>query len=221
VLSWGAWPTTPPAAQIIAHASAGEHREPASIGIYLVIALTGVIPVAPMLFLVDYVARDLNGGLFYGAIDWVLYGIGAVAGPVIYGELTDRLRADRAIWLLYLLQGTFLVAFFLAHNLLFLAVGSLIAGTFVSGIIPLMQGWIRECWPGDLVNQNAGWSQVATMYLAGQALGGYLFSGLLNRAHWPHAPLFLLCALSTFLAIAIVRLMPTASPRHLYGLSSH
>nr|WP_244549181.1 YbfB/YjiJ family MFS transporter [Bradyrhizobium canariense] len=43
-----------------------------------------------MIFLVDFVARGLGEGVQVGAEYWVLFGIGATAGPVLSGHLADR-----------------------------------------------------------------------------------------------------------------------------------
>lgn len=40
----------------------------------------GLVPA--MVFLVDYVARGLGDGAHIGAMIWVMYGLGAIVGPV-------------------------------------------------------------------------------------------------------------------------------------------
>ncbi len=44
-----------------------------------------------MVFLVDYVARGLHWGLDAGSLTWVLFGAGALCGPLALGRLADRI----------------------------------------------------------------------------------------------------------------------------------
>jgi predicted MFS family arabinose efflux permease len=44
-----------------------------------------------MVFLVDFVARGLGQGLHAGAVYWVIFGAGAVVGPLIGGRAGDRI----------------------------------------------------------------------------------------------------------------------------------
>jgi len=55
----------------------------------------GLVP--EMMFLVDYISRALGKGGGLGAAAWVAYGVGAMAGPVLYGLAADRWGARAAI----------------------------------------------------------------------------------------------------------------------------
>jgi predicted MFS family arabinose efflux permease len=48
----------------------------------------GLVP--HMVFLVDFVARFLHRGIEVGAGYWVVFGLGAMAGPLLAGALADR-----------------------------------------------------------------------------------------------------------------------------------
>jgi hypothetical protein len=74
--------------------------------------------VAPMLFLVDFVAQDLHAGIYIGSLCWAGYGLGAMVGPLAYGYAADRLGGITALPLVAAL--------------------SVLIGTFISGMIPLM-----------------------------------------------------------------------------------
>lgn len=43
-----------------------------------------------MVFIIDFVARGLGQGIAAGSRYWVLYGLGAIVGPLVTGHLGDR-----------------------------------------------------------------------------------------------------------------------------------
>ena len=76
-LAWRQWPAgrVPPP---VRRAAGGA----VVVALCLTYALTAVGQVPAMLFLVDYVARGLDGGMATGALCWIAFGIGALAGRV-------------------------------------------------------------------------------------------------------------------------------------------
>ena len=57
-----------------------------------------------MVFFVDFIARGLGWGVTAGAAFWVLYGLGAIAGPFAAGWLGDRIGFGRALSIALALQ---------------------------------------------------------------------------------------------------------------------
>ena len=105
IASWFCWPTTSP------HKSAPVPDTlstlPTSPSIYLLfiqyaLMAAGLVPA--MVFLVDYVARGLAAGQHAGALIWIMYGIGAIFGPLTYGFLADKLSAPIGIRLVLVVQ---------------------------------------------------------------------------------------------------------------------
>jgi predicted MFS family arabinose efflux permease len=160
-------------------------------------------PVAGMLFLVNYVARDLDAGVHTGNAFWVIYGIGAVAGPPIYGYVIDRLGAVAAVRTIFLSQCAALTAMGFVHSLSAVGALSFITGTFTSGVVPLILGWLRECIPGNPERQNIVWSKSTIVFATSQALGGYAASALLAAGQVNHRMLFLLGAAAMGLALVV------------------
>jgi predicted MFS family arabinose efflux permease len=70
----------------------------------MIYALMAAGLVAPMVFLVDFIARGLHAGEQLGSFFWVVYGLGAILGPPAYGYLTDHLGALKTMRLLLALQ---------------------------------------------------------------------------------------------------------------------
>jgi predicted MFS family arabinose efflux permease len=94
--------------------------------------------VAPMLFLVDFVAQDLNAGIYIGSLCWAGYGLGAMVGPLDYGYAADRLGTITALRWTFLIQTIGLIWLTRTNNLPLVAALSVLIGTFISGMISLM-----------------------------------------------------------------------------------
>ena len=86
ILSWTFWPATPPTGKPLAakHGAAQPAGTALALNILLVqYALMAVALVPMMVFLVDYVARGLGWGAHEASVFWVIYGLGAIAGPML------------------------------------------------------------------------------------------------------------------------------------------
>src|SRR6516225_6124251 len=100
VLTWTSWP---PSEFITKREEGTHHRQVPSRPGYLAylthleVALMALTVVAPMLFLVNFVAQDLHAGVYIGSLCWAGYGLGAMLGPPVYGYAADRLGAITAL----------------------------------------------------------------------------------------------------------------------------
>ena len=148
--------------------------------VYAEFMAISLAPLAPMMFLADFVVRSLHVSSRAGSACWILYGIGATLGPLIYGSLVDNAGVRTSIPLLFLLQGMVLIGFVQSNDLRTIAALSVLAGTFPSGIIPLALAWLRELFPGDLDLQNRVWTRSAVVVAISQALAGYTYSAILT-----------------------------------------
>jgi MFS family permease len=54
-------------------------------------AINAMAQVPHMVFLVDFIARSLRRGIDVGGQYWVIYGLGAIAGPLVTGRIADRI----------------------------------------------------------------------------------------------------------------------------------
>jgi predicted MFS family arabinose efflux permease len=175
LLSWRAWPDEPVAV---------ERRRPSPPALrllYVEYGLNAIGLVPPMVFLVDFVARGLNQGLVIGARYWVLYGLGAVVGPILAGHGGDRIGFRTALRLAFLLQAVVVALPALTIEPVLLAVSSLAAGACTPGIVALALGRVRELVGQDPYAQKAGWSVATTAYALCQAGAAYGFSFLFAR----------------------------------------
>lgn len=134
-----------------------------------------------MVFLVDFVARGLGRGLDVGSQYWVIYGLGAVVGPLLTGHLADRAGFAVALRLAYLVQAVAIAIPLVTTGSAGLLVSSLVVGAFTPGVVPLVLGRIHELIPHDAGAQRAAWSRVTASFAVFQAAAAYGFSYLFSR----------------------------------------
>ncbi|WP_424813893.1 YbfB/YjiJ family MFS transporter [Roseococcus sp. YIM B11640] len=204
-LAWGGWP---PAARRVAAARAGLRPSRALWLLALVYALNALGLVPHMTLLVDFVARGLGQGLKAGAAYWVVFGLGAMAGPVLAGSLADRVGFRSALRVALALQVAAVGLVVLSHSPAALVASSIIVGGFVPGIVPLVLGRLREIAGPDPERQRAAWSLGTIAFAVGQAGGGYGLSFLFAETG-SHALLFVIASA----ALAVALLVELASPR--------
>jgi predicted MFS family arabinose efflux permease len=199
-LAWGGWPPREAAAPI--HARPRPSVGGALLALYVAYALnaTGLVP--HMVFLVDFVARGLGQGIHAGARYWVLFGLGAVAGPVLAGLLADRVGFGPALRLALGIQAVAVALPIVTVDALGLAVSSLVVGAAVPGIVPLVLGRVQELVPDDAERQRAVWSVTTMAFALGQAAGAYGLSFLFARGGH-YTTLFAVGAAALTLALTI------------------
>lgn len=213
-LAWGGWPADP-APAVAAASPAARRPAPAGLALrtlYVEYALNAAGLVPHMVFLVDFVARGLGQGIDTGARYWVLFGVGAVLGPMLAGAAADRIGFGNALALALVAQAAAVALPTLTAEPLWLAVSSLLTGAAVPGIVPLVLGRVHELVPHDPEGQRAAWSVTTMAFALGQAAGAYGFSFLFARGG-SYTPLFALAAGAIGLALAIDLAGRLAAPR--------
>ena len=161
----------------------------------------GLVP--HMVFLVDFIARFLHQGLAVGAGYWVVFGIGAMAGPLLAGALADRIGFRRALRLAFLLQAVAVALPALTSATPWLLVSSAIAGAFTPGIVPLALGRVHELLPGDPVAQRVVWGRTTMAWALFQAGSAYCYSWLFGRTGGDYPLLFAIGAGALVLALVV------------------
>ncbi|MRW94923.1 YbfB/YjiJ family MFS transporter [Duganella sp. FT80W] len=184
VASWACWPHA-----VHTHVPVGEPDAAARAAVrsdlhlvYLQYALMAVGLVPMMVFLVDYVARGLGWGAHTAALFWIVYGVGATLGPMVYGAVSDRagpaLTSHLAIWL----QIGAMALLMLSTSHMALLAATLVIGSFPPGIVPVTLGRVHRILPGDVHGQNVVWSKATTVFALFQALAGYGYSYVFGRS---------------------------------------
>ena len=176
VVAWSGWPaeTAPPPAT---HAI---RRSRATLwALYAEYGLNAVGLVPHMVFLVVYVAHGLGQGLETGARYWVLYGAGAMLGPMLAGHLGDRIGFAWALRLAFAAQAVAVALAVLPAGAFGLVVSSLVVGCLMPAVVSLVLGRVHEL--ARLEQAGAAWSLATTAFAVGQAVGAYGMSWLFAR----------------------------------------
>ncbi|UGY15922.1 MFS transporter [Bradyrhizobium septentrionale] len=205
LISWKAWPAEAPAAHAAAEQHVASHgvRSPLLIALCLEYGLNALALVPHMVFLVDFVARGLGQGIAAGSYYWVLYGIGAVVGPLLSGHLADRAGFAAALRVAFLIEAVAVALPAVTTSPAAMIVSSLIVGGFTPGIVPLVIGRIHELIPHSAASQRSAWAQATTTFALFQAAGAYGLSYLFAHSGGDYALLFVIGAASVAVALAI------------------
>ncbi|MEX3947723.1 YbfB/YjiJ family MFS transporter [Paraburkholderia sp. EG287B] len=206
-VAWNGWPEhgTP------AHAHAPSRFEHAKAyprtqlrALYAEYGLNAVGLVPHMIFLVDYVARGLGRGVDAGAEFWVLYGIGAIVGPLAAGHLADRAGFGPALRAAYLVQA---VAVAIPALGLFgpagLMVSAVLVGAFTPGIVPLVLGRVNELLAHHPSAVKGAWSRATTSFAVMQAVAAYGLSFVFSSSGGNYLVLFAIGAAALVLALFV------------------
>jgi predicted MFS family arabinose efflux permease len=201
--SWFGWPTA--AHPVAAAPSDTSSPAPTDPSVYLLFAqyafmAAGLVPA--MVFLVDYVARGLNAGAHVGALIWVMYGLGAIVGPVSYGFLADQLGAKTGIRIVLVIQALAVGLLSISSSFAALALLAVILGSFPPGIVPLALARVHELIPNHHQQQIA-WSRATVSFATFQAFSGFAYSALFNTSGGHHALMFVIAAGAIVVALLL------------------
>ncbi|MGE3934069.1 MAG: YbfB/YjiJ family MFS transporter, partial [Rhodospirillaceae bacterium] len=209
--AWTAWPhgvarqRAAAPAPAPASPAAGRFGDRAIAALVIAYGLNAAGLVPHMVFLVDYVARGLGQGIVVGAQYWMVFGIGAVAGPPLAGFVADRIGYAAALRAGFVVQAAAVGLPVLTGSMAALAVSAAIAGAFTPGVVPLVLGRLRELLPDDAPAQQAAWSRATTAFAVFQAAAAYGFSFLFAAPDGSYTLLFALGAALLLLALAVER----------------
>lgn len=201
-VSWRGWPHERALGNTAPKSLRAAPARPLLKALYVEYALNAVGLVPHMVFLVDFIARDLGKGLDVGARYWVIFGIGATAGPLLAGFIADRIGFRLALRLAFAVQAAMVGILVAVTGPIALIASSIVVGALVPGIAPLVLGRIHEIVP-DAQARGAAWSLCTTAFAAGQAAAAYGFAYVFERTDGAYQILFALGAGALLLALAV------------------
>jgi len=208
VLAWTGWPNAANATGAREHHGEPRLRSSAALKVLCVeYGLNAVGLVPHMVFLVDFVARGLGQGLAAGARYWVVFGVGAVCGPVLAGVAADRVGFRTALRLAFLVQAVAVALIAVTDRPVALMLSSAIVGAFVPGVVPLALGRVQDI-VADERGRKIAWSACTAAFALGQAGAAYAFSYMFTRSGGAYLPLFAAGAGALLLALVIDLVWP-------------
>jgi predicted MFS family arabinose efflux permease len=204
IVAWGGWPSRQPATATGHQAQRHGPRPTVRLrALYLQYGLNAFGLVPHMLFLVDYVARGLDQGLDSGSQYWVLFGLGAVVGPVLSGHLADRTGFGPALRLALFIQAVCVVLPALHTGTIGLIISSLVMGAFTPGVVPLVLGRVHELLPHDGAEQKAAWSAATTAFALFQAAAAYSLTFVFTQSGGDYDLLFVIGAVAFVVSLGV------------------
>jgi predicted MFS family arabinose efflux permease len=201
IAAWRGWPTgTPPVVALPPHPRSRQVIKLRALYLEYALNAAGLVP--HMIFLVDFVARGLGEGVQVGAEYWVLFGLGAMVGPLLSGHLADRAGFGPALRLAYFLQALAVALPALGLGTMALMVSSFVVGAFTPGIVPLVLGRVHELLAHHPEEQKAAWSKATVSFAILQAGAAYGFSFIFARSS-DYRLLFIIGTVALLSALAI------------------
>jgi predicted MFS family arabinose efflux permease len=198
--SWSGWPHELPRT---ARSVTLTPRRRALVALYVEYGLNAAGLVPHMLFLVDFIARGLGQGLASGARYWVLFGVGAMLGPLANGRLADRIGFASAFRLALIVQAVCVALLAASAEPWSLTLSSFVVGAMLPGVVPLVLGRTHELIPHNPDQQIRAWGLCTVAFALGQAAAAYGFSFIFAQTGGGYRLLYALGATALGLALII------------------
>lgn len=173
------WPDAPAAAKDAAAA-------PRATVLVLAYGLHGAGMVPPMVYLADLAARGRGLGVAWGALAWLLFGLGGMAGGVLSGRLVDRLGGVETLRLWLGVQAAAL-ALALPPAAALVPPAALAAGFAAIGVTAVNLTVTREMVPE---RPAALWVRCSAAFAVSQAVVGFALAALFAATAESHAAVF-------------------------------
>ncbi len=154
------------------------------IGAY---ALDAVGFVPHTVFWVDYLTRENTLGHYAASLQWGIFGVGAVCGPLIAGAIARQVGWHHGLALAFLAKAAAVILPVLSLAFLSRSASSFMVGAMIPGIVALTSGRLAEL-VGPSEHKRL-WGQATAAFAAAQAIAGYGMSWLYDL--WgTYTPLF-------------------------------
>jgi predicted MFS family arabinose efflux permease len=182
LLTWRSWPDVNPAQPTTRPDSPAAGTTPSLLLLYGQYGLNAAGLVPHMIFLVDFIARGLGHGFAQGAFIWVVFGLGAMAGPFVLGVAADRFGYRNVLRAGFVLQAAMIALPAMSSFYPAIILSAAIAGAFTPGVVPLVLGRVREIIAAVPERQQAAWGGATASFAGMQAIAAYGLSYLFSIA---------------------------------------
>ncbi|MAS09018.1 MAG: hypothetical protein CMN26_02955 [Salinisphaera sp.] len=123
------------------------------------------------LFWVDYIARELGQGLATGSGYWVVFGVGAMCGPIVAGMLAARVNFRPALAIALTIKTAAVSLPLISSHVLSLGASSFLVGLLVPATVTLTSGSVASLCTPERQQQLWGWATLA--FALAQAASAY------------------------------------------------
>ncbi|MHB0774227.1 YbfB/YjiJ family MFS transporter [Halomonas sp. WWR20] len=138
-------------------------------------------------FWVDYLGREASLGTRAASLQWAIFGVGAVLGPLLAGMAARHLGWHISLALAFLAKALAVALPLISVAVISRSASSLVVGAMVPGIVALTSGRLAELV--GPANHKRLWGRATAAFAAAQALSGYGMSALYDTLG-TYAPLF-------------------------------
>ncbi|MDQ7734021.1 YbfB/YjiJ family MFS transporter [Halomonas sp. SpR1] len=206
-------------------ASPSANSQKGYMGIKLVVwlvisayALDAVGFVPHTVFWVDYLARENALGNHAASLQWGIFGLGAVCGPLMVGALAHRVGWHRGLAIAFVAKAAAVSLPVFSLALLSQSISSFMVGAMIPGIVALTSGRLAEL-VGPAAHKKL-WGQATAAFAAAQAVAGYAMSALYGT--WgTYAPLFAISGFMLAAGFLLVLLSRGVQQRHAHLSTLH
>jgi predicted MFS family arabinose efflux permease len=200
-IAWTGWP--PGTATTVAPSDSHLLKQGRLRALYAEYALNAVGWVPHMIFLVDFVARDLHRGIAVGSHYWVVFGLGATLGPILTGYFADRAGFGAALRLAFLIEAIAVAIPAMVPDPAWLLASSIGVGAFLTGTVTLVLGRIGELLPNLPAQQKVAWTAATVFFALSQAAAAYGLSFIFAWSDENYSLLFFIGTAAILAALVI------------------
>lgn len=165
-------------------------------------------------FWADYLTREASLGNQAASVQWALFGVGAILGPLLAGLLARRFGWHSGLAVGFLTKSLAIALPLLSIAFVSRSLSSLLVGAMIPGIVALTSGRLAEL-AGPAAHKRL-WGRATAAFAAAQALSGYAMSGLYAQLG-SYYPLFAIGSCLLAAGFVLVLFGRTARPA---GLST-
>ncbi|MES1938259.1 major facilitator family transporter [Salinisphaera hydrothermalis C27AD] len=139
-------------------------------------ACDGIGFVPHTVFWVDYLAREVGLGMGPANMQWALFGLGAMLGPVATRFIVPRLGWRASLTTGFVIKALAVGLPFVAISVWTRSLSSIVVGALIPGIVALTSGRLAEL-VGPIQHKRL-WGRATAAFALAQAIAGYGLSGL-------------------------------------------
>lgn len=146
--------------------------------LFLAYALDAAGFVPHTVYWVDFIARELDLGYGVGGTQWILFGLGAMAGPIVVGHLAHRIGFGPAFVTAMGVKAAAVLLPVAETGFLALCVSSVVVGALTPGTATLAAGYVAEL--AGAGRQRASWGLMTSGFAATQAGSASIYATVLG-----------------------------------------